>query len=445
MDDSRLRHGMDRVLAVAVREYLATVRTKAFVIALVMMPLLTIGAILIPLLATQLGGDAPRNIAIVDETAILFDELSARLQRSKARAASQELEGPESLASDPAATLELVDAGNSGDERHLLELSDRIRQGELFAVVVIPEAVMDPDAGAAPFYASNTPTSAGARRWLSWAIEASVHEARLRQLEVDVESILAAQTPVELEDGRLVVRSGDEVAEGPAPNPLRDVLLPIIAAMLVFMSLMLGATPLMQSTLEEKMQRIVEVIVSSVTPLSLMLGKLLGAALVSYTILALYGVGGLLVAANAGALDLLSPIDFLVIGGFQAVAFVMYGSFFLAVGSACNDLKETQSLMMPVLMLITTPLLLLQLVLDEPNGTASTALSFFPFFTPPLMMLRHLVSPGAPLWQVSAGFAASAATAVMCLLASARVFRIGLLMQGSAPSFRQLYRWLVKG
>ncbi len=444
MQHSRRRRALERVFAVARREYFATVRTKAFVIALLMMPILTLGALLLPMLATQLGGDQPRHVAIIDETGSLFAPLSERLAAAKtAHAAAPANENP--LRANPAATLELIDGGTDASRKVLLDASERVRRGEWFAYVVIPKPVMDPESTATPSYASDTPTSAGSRHWLEGAIEAEVHEARLQRLGFDVDPILRAQTRVELHDAALLIERQGELAQGPRPNPLRDVLLPLAAAMLVFMSLMLGATPLMQSTLEEKMQRIVEVVVSSVPPLSLMLGKLLGAALVSYTILALYLAGGLLVAANVGVLDLLSLSDVALVATFQAVAFVMYGSLFLAIGSACNDLKETQALMMPALMLITTPLLLLQLVLDEPNGTASTALSFFPFFTPPLMMLRHLVSPGAPAWQVLLGFLLSAATAGACLFASGRVFRIGILMQGGTPTYRQLYKWLRHG
>jgi ABC-type Na+ efflux pump permease subunit len=438
--------GWNKVAAVAAREYVATVRTKAFLVALVMMPLLTVSALLLPLFATQLNAGTAKPCAVLDETGAVFASLQTRLEEEKADERSRLTDGfsPE-LGSDTVADLTLVDAGSKLDDTVRADLSERVRQGELFAFVEIPGQLLDPEGKAAIVYSSNTPTSRGSRRWLIQAIETRVHELRLERMGIDPGPIRRAQTRVPVEEGALYERSGSAIVSAAPPNPIHDVALPIGAVFLLFMSLMLGASPLMQSTLEEKMQRIAEVIVSSVPPLPLMLGKLTGAALVSYTILGMYLGGALLVAARAGVLSLVSLGDLAVLAGFQAIAFVMYGSVFLAVGSACNDLKETQSLMMPAIMLITTPLLVLQVVMDEPNGTAATWLSLFPFFTPPLMILRYFVSPGAPAWQVALGAGSSLAAACLCLIASSRVFRIGLLMQGNAPTYRQLWRWIRHG
>ncbi len=429
-----------KVLLVATREYVATVRTKAFLIALIMMPVLTLGALVVPLFATQLNAGQPKPCAIVDETGLLLEALRARLAEART-------EGP---SADPLVDAQsawmtgfsLVDGGHTIDSSTRATLSEQVRQGQLFAFVTIPKDVLLTDGEAPVTYTTNTPTSRGPRQWLQRRIEAEVHRIRLERLGFDTRAIARAEQPILLQEGSLMVERGGQIAEGPAPSEIRDVVLPIGAAFLMFMALMLGASPMMQSTLEEKMYRIAEVIVSSVPPLSLMLGKLLGAALVSYTIVSLYIGGGLFVAAQAGFFELLGVGDLLVIAFFFATAFVMYGSVFLAVGAACNDLKETQSLMMPAIMLITTPLLLMQVVMDEPNGPAATWLSFFPFFTPPLMLLRWLVSPGAPVWQVVLGAASSLLMAAACLYTSSRVFRVGLLVQGAAPSYRTLWRWI---
>ncbi len=432
-----------KVILVATREYVATVRTKAFVVALVMMPVLTLGALLVPLFATQLNSGQTKRCAIVDETGMLSDALSRQLRQSRA-----EPDSTSPLADAQSAWLAgltLVDAGSNLDPQVHTRLSDEVRDGRLFAFVVIPKEVLTPNSDAVVTYTSNTPTSRGPRGWLRHHIEAEVHKIRLHRLGFDTQVIDEAQRPVRMEEGALVTTRGGELETEPPPNDVRDVVLPIATALLMFMALMLGASPLMQSTLEEKMHRIAEVVVSSVPPLPLMLGKLLGAALVAYTIVGLYIGGGLVVAAQAGYFELLSVADLAVIAYFFATAFLMYGSVFLAVGSACNDLKETQALMMPAVMLITTPLLLLQVVMDDPNGPAATWLSFFPFFTPPLMLLRWLVSPGAPLWHVALGAVGSSLLAAACLYASSRVFRVGLLMQGAAPTYRTLWRWMRQG
>ena len=120
----------------------------------------------------------------------------------------------------------------------------------------------------------------------------------------------------------------------------------------------------------------------------------------------------------------------------------MYGSVFLAVGSACNDLRETQTLIMPVLMLVMTPLLLLSVVISDPNGTLSTVASLIPFFSPILMMVRVMLEPGAPLWQALLALTGSAAMAFLCVVAAGRIFRVGMLSGGAAPTPRELARWV---
>ncbi len=427
-----------KVWAVASREYTATVRTKAFLIAIVLMPILAVSGVLLPMLASHLGPNETRTCAVIDETGVVLSALQLRLT-DDARS-PRERPGSTPLDVEGTPTIALVDAGRAASDATLLQLSNRVRSGELFAFVHIPTAVLDPGSDARVVYTSNTPSGRSVRRWLVESIEAEVHRRRLMALGVDPQSIRRAQMPLRVEDGTLASIPGRESA--PTPDPLRDVGVPLSAAMLLFMSLMLGATPLMQSTLEEKMYRIAEVLVSSVAPLPLMLGKLIGAALVSYTILGLYLGGGLLVASQFATEPLITWSQLALVALFQGIAFVTYGSIFLAVGSACNDLKETQSLMVPVVSLISMPLLLLAFVMDDPNGVVSTWLSFVPFFTPPLMLLRALIPPGAAPWQIVVGTVGSVSTALLCLYASSRIFRIGLLSQGSAPSYRQLWHWI---
>ena len=209
----------------------------------------------------------------------------------------------------------------------------------------------------------------------------------------------------------------------------------------MFMAVMLGAGPLMQSVLEEKMQRIAEVLVSSVPPFQLMLGKLLAATAVSLTLTSIYFACSMLMAAYLGhAPDIgVSEVAWMLL--FQLLALFMYGSVFLAVGSACSDLKATQTLMMPVMVVATLPMLLLHLVVMAPNSTFSATVSLIPFFTPVLMFVRVTLTPAPPLWQPLIGILLSGFTAMFCVYVAARIFRIGMLMQGSPPRWADLKRW----
>ena len=123
----------------------------------------------------------------------------------------------------------------------------------------------------------------------------------------------------------------------------------------------------------------------------------------------------------------------------------MYASLFIAVGAAASDIKETQSLLMPVMLLAAMPMLLLGAVLQDPNGIVAMIGSFFPFTAPMLMTARVAVPPGVPWWQPVLGVALVLATVLGCVWAAGRIFRVGLLMQGKGVKFADLARWVIRG
>jgi ABC-2 type transport system permease protein len=213
----------------------------------------------------------------------------------------------------------------------------------------------------------------------------------------------------------------------------------------MFMFVLLTSTPLMQGVVEEKMQRIAEVLLGSVRPFELMLGKLLGMTAVSLTISAVYLGGGLWVARHFGYAQYLTPTLLAWFLIYQALAALMYGSLFTAVGAACTDMKETQTLMWPVMLLVMVPMFLVGNVIREPNGPMVTGVSLFPFATPMLMVSRMAVPPGVPWWQPVVGVAGVLVTTLLCVWAAGRIFRIGILMQGKGANLGEMARWVFRG
>jgi ABC-type Na+ efflux pump permease subunit len=443
-----MKRALDKAFIVARSEYLSTVRTRAFLVALFLLPILSLGAMSLPLVFENQMDREEKRCAVIDDSGVLLP----RLQQRAARKA--ELAGQEFPASGKAGfVFEQVEvAPGRPREALLFEQSERVRTGELFAFIEIPAVKgaalhrdSDPSEPSVIRYYSQTPTYTGLQRWLKPVVEDELFRLQLIEAGVPSAVVELKRPEIQVLDEALLERRGDSWVRPEPPDPVRDLGLPIGAALLMFSSVMLGVGPLMQSALEEKMQRIAEVLVSSVPPFQLLLGKLLGASAVSYTLLTLYGAAALALGAWLG-LDLFSsPGLWVKLVLFQAVAVVMYGAVFLAVGSACNDLKESQALMMPVMIVVTSPLLLMQLVFVEPNGTAATVASFFPPFTPVLMLLRSALEPGAPGWQVAAGGGLSFAAAVGCLWAASRVFRVGMLVQGGVPSYRTVLSWIRRG
>lgn len=423
---------MSKLKTIVMREYLATVRTRAFLIAIVLMPLLVLASGAIPALAERHADQAERTCVIVDRSGGRFSK--ALLAAAERRNRADDGGGRFRLSTVSASEM----AMDPGALRK--RLAARVLSTQLFAFIEIDADIAHTEQNeAAARYYSNTPTYSKLQQWLQTELQRAVNRERMLEAHLDVEKVARAEAPVLLAAGTLsgVVESNHD--------PIEDVGFPLVVAVLVFMAVLTSASPLVQGVLEEKMYRIAEILVSSVPPFQLLLGKLLAAALVAYTLVLLYVSGGLVVATQVG---MAGYLDLAVLGWgllFLAIALLMYGSLFLAVGAACSDLKSTQSLMMPTVSLAMAPMLLLPLVLADPNGTTATIVSLIPFFTPILMLLRVTIPPGAPAWQVLLGVLLSGGTAMLCVAAAAKVFRVGMLAQGSTPRLSELWRWVREG
>jgi ABC-type Na+ efflux pump permease subunit len=295
-------------------------------------------------------------------------------------------------------------------------------------------------------YQSNSPAYPVFYRWAERVINEEVHRQRCLRFGVPPDKITQLLKPVPVQDKGLSKRNADgTVGDPPTENRAAHYLMPAGFIMLMFMLIMVGATPLMQGVVEEKMQRIAEVLLGSVKPFELMLGKLVGMIGVSLTIAALYLSGTYWSVHHYGLAEFLPNsllIWFLI---YQVLAVVMYGSLFIAIGAACTDMKETQSLLLPVMFLACLPLFVLVPIIESPNGVFATAISFFPPSTPMLMITRLAVPPGVEWWQPVAGVVLVLAATVFCVYAAGRIFRVGILMQGKGAQFGQLVRWVFRG
>lgn len=235
------------------------------------------------------------------------------------------------------------------------------------------------------------------------------------------------------------------ITETSETSQLALYLLPAGFAGLMFMVIMLGATPLMQGVIEEKMQRIAEVLLGSVRPFQLMMGKLLGMVGVSLTLASVYlAIAGWVAVRQGYAQHIPLPVIawFAV---YLVLAVLMYGSVFIAIGAACTDMKETQTLLLPVALLICLPLFSLSYVLQEPNSPFAVAISLFPFATPMIMTVRQAVPPGVAFWQPLLGVFLVLGTTLLCVYCAGRIFRVGILLQGKGASLGELTRWLLRG
>ena len=153
----------------------------------------------------------------------------------------------------------------------------------------------------------------------------------------------------------------------------------------------------------------------------------------------------MLAAWYYGATDYFSPTVVAWFVVYLILAVLMFGSLFVAVGAACTEIKETQNLLMPVMLLATVPLFFLTKVIQEPDSGLARGISFFPFATPSIMVARVAIPPGVAFWEPLLGVGIVLATTLLCVWIAGRIFRVGLLMQGKAASFTEIVPWVWKG
>jgi ABC-2 type transport system permease protein len=219
-------------------------------------------------------------------------------------------------------------------------------------------------------------------------------------------------------------------------------VLPFAFVGLLLFGVLMGGQGLVTSTVEEKSSRVIEVLLSAVSPFELLAGKILGQMGVSLVVLALYiGLGLMLLVSFAmlGLLDL-TLVFYLVV--FFVITYLTIGSAMVAVGSAVNEMREAQALMMPIVLTMMVPWVLAAPISREPNSTFSTAISFIPPVNTFAMLLRLTSSAPPPAWQVWLTMGIGVGSVVAAVWCASKVFTIGLLMYGKPPDFKTLVRWV---
>jgi ABC-2 type transport system permease protein len=205
---------------------------------------------------------------------------------------------------------------------------------------------------------------------------------------------------------------------------------------------MTSGQSLLTTTVEEKASRVVEVLLSAVSPMELMTGKILGQMAVGFVVLALYAGLGLAALFSFAMLGLLDPWLILFLLVFFVLAYFTLASFMAAVGAAVNEMREAQALMTPVMLVIMVPWILWLPISRDPNSLLAIVLSFIPPVGNFVMLLRMTSTAPPPGWQVGLSILVSAAGAVAAVWFASKIFRIGLLMFGKPPSFGTLIRWV---
>jgi ABC-2 type transport system permease protein len=433
---------MRKTLIVAQSEFATLVRSKAFIVSIVLMPVVMALSVVLMRATKDATDGKDRTFAFVDYTGVLGEPLVAVARALNA--GSGDLADPQAPRATPRfIPVKVEPDGRKADELRL-ELSDRVRRQEFFAFVEFPANVLDPDAGAQIRYYSDHPSYNALSMWLRATVNGIVLNERFRRASIDRALVarLTRETPIE-NLGLLERDTAGTVKAAETVDQVRAQGVPLAMLVLMYITVMSSAPQLLNSVIEEKMSRISEVLMGAITPFQLMMGKLIGSVAVSVLLAAIYIGGGLVVAQYwGGYASAVTPAALAWFTLFLVMSGLIFGSIFIAIGAACNDLKDTQSMATPAMVLVMLPMFTWMSVLRAPDGMIATVLSLVPTAAPFLMMLRISLQPGPPAWQIALSLALMILTVVLAVWAAGKIFRTGLLMQGKSATMTEMLRWV---
>lgn len=419
---------LNRIFAVIRREYLERVRTKAFWISTLLVPVF-LGAVMILPAYLAARGAGEFNVAVLDLTGRFFEPVQAEVGRM--------LSGD-----DEKLSITLVEQAPGSDveatrERLKTEVENKVFDG----VLILPADL--PDDGTPEYVAPNV----SAFKLIS-VLERSVNTVtvadRLTGAGLDPEQVRELTRRPGLTTFKLG-KGGEETSDQG-----QSFILAYVFMMIIYVTVLMYGIYVMRGVLEEKSSHVVEVLISTVRPFELMLGKILGIGAVGLTqfllwaiLMAAISAPGAVAALGVSGMELPAVpaqlLAFFVI--YFVLGFLLYGTLYAGIGAAFDTEQEAQNFQGLVTMFLVVPLVLMMQILNQPDGTLAVVLSLIPFFTPMLMFLRMTLTQ-VPVVQLAASVVFMLAAIVVAAWVVGKIYRVGILMHGSKPKLKDLIRWV---
>lgn len=415
----RRRAGSPDWLVIALREFLERVRTRWFLAVTLLGPILMIGVIVVPALLSR-AADHTARLEIVDHSGRLGQPLVASLTQVRWRGEVVPSSTPE------------------------VELLARIKANQIDGFLVIPAEM--PERGVVVYQGDNA-TSMVAMRELYEVINKTAQA--LRGIDAHVEPAILERVlrPVEFDPRHTTGKA--EAGSGQSA-----FIIGYAVMFVLYMSILLYAANVLRSVVQEKTNRIMEIMVAAAKPRALMLGKIVGVGAVGLVQIAIWAAmamltltyrGTLLGAFGVEAADWSVPpltlLDVGVVLGYFLCGYFFYAAIYAAIGAMVSTEQEAQQAQTPVMMLLIIPVASVQLVANDPRGPVAEVLTQIPFSSAVLMPMRWLLG-GASVGSLLLSVAILIGSTVLVTRLSARIYRVGILMYGKRPSLRELARWL---
>ncbi len=434
---------MRKILSVIKREYIQIVRTKGFIIGTVLGPVFMLALILVPIIVSSASVEKQETIGVVDLTNEIFMELDKKLDNKEYRLK----DGFRRY------LLEKIEP-SPGIKEVRNELRERVLRKEISAYIFIPEDVLEVGASESAVkdavpeevkaeYVSEHTTDFEELRALNRALNNVVIEKRLKSEGLDPQKVAQYIKRVELRPIKITKKGEEEDTAG-------TFMISYFLALIIYMAIIIYGQVIMRGVIEEKSSRVVEVVLSSLKPFQLMMGKILGigaVGLTQFSIWTLFGIGASVYSTSfipAGADFAMPSIPahvFIYFVVFFILGYFLFGTLYAAIGSLVNSEKEAQQLVMPVTMFLIVPLMLMIFIIRAPDSPLAVFLSMIPFFTPILMFLRITVLL-PPFAQIGASIVILTLTILLMIWLVAKIYRVGILMYGKRPKLAEVVRWV---
>jgi ABC-2 type transport system permease protein len=436
---------------IAKRDYIASVRTKSFLIGLILFPMIFGGGALGVAIMKAKPDVRDRHVALLDRS----EKLTPYVIDAVSRKNGASTDAKTGFQTSPKYVIDAVAVNADDPAGQRLALCDRIRKHELFGFVDLPADVLHPAAReprnapqeqGAGFY-SATGSVDRANAWMGGALNDAIYTARLAEAGVNAADAPALLKAVNLDNMTLVERDPKtgSIRRPVKQNDFATFALPFGAMTLLSMVVMVGAAPMMAGVTEDKSQRIIEMLLGMVTPFDLMTGKVIAGVARSLTGSLLYVTGAtvVLLGMNVAGLAPLAVLPWFYV--YLLAEVTLLCAMASALGAACNTPQEAGNLVMIILAPVMIPFFLIAPITNNPNGAFATAISLCPPFTPTTMILRQMMPGGVPAWQPWVGLLGTIVFTIFVVWGASRVFRIAILMQGQPVRMKTLAQWAIRG
>lgn len=424
---------MSRILKVAQREYIETVKTKTFIISVLMAPLIVAGIVFFAgrISRGKAGPRPPMKVAVSGLSGELLDEVKACFDEYNKSNPSRQIQ------------LEMIDLDHPDPDELSKKQKDRLRRGRLDMYIVLGKDIVE-GTGKIRLYTHSTKAS---DLDLVWKIESLFNRAVVNRRcdlhEISRDELAKLRRHVSIEHIQVGTADGAERVKRDKERII-DMMVPFFFMYLMFFGIFGNGQQMLTSIIEEKSSRVIEVLLSAVSPFQLMAGKILGLTGIGLTVVGLWTVAAYAAAQWKGVNIDVTPVLLSYFVLYYILGFVFFSSILAGIGSICNTLKDAQSLMMPITLIFVLPLISWFKLVHNPQGIFARVLSFLPPLTPMVMVLRLSASSDVRIVEVLASMLLLVVSVLGAIWLAAKIFRTGILMYGKRPRLREVFRWLTQ-